>query len=192
MRYSAEHKEQTRKQIVRSAERTFRKLGFGGAGIDRLVREAGVTSGAFYGHFKSKEEAFAATAIAGLAALENTIAQMQQDHGVKWAEKFVDFYLDDLRTCDLAESCALQSLTPDVMRAKASTRSAYEEAFIKVLDRFAEGLPQFDRETARSHARAVLALVAGAVTLARSFGSEEQSKETAQAAREAALSILSP
>jgi len=191
MRYSAEHKEQTRKQIVRSAERTFRELGFGGAGIDRLVREAGVTSGAFYGHFKSKEDAFAATAIAGLALLEDTIAQMQEDHGEQWAGKFVDFYLNDLRTCDLAESCALQSLTPDVMRARESTRSAYESAFTKVVDRFAEGLPQFDKETAQSRARAVLALVAGAVTLARSSASKDLSKASAEAAREAALLILS-
>src|ERR1700712_1064283 len=53
MRYSPEHKEETKRRILLAAGRSFRKEGFNQAGIDGLARGAGVTSGAFYGHFRS-------------------------------------------------------------------------------------------------------------------------------------------
>ena len=57
MRYAAGHKEGARTRILDAAGRGFRRLGFGGIGVDGLAKEAGVTSGAFYGHFPSKAEA---------------------------------------------------------------------------------------------------------------------------------------
>ena len=57
MRYSAEHKKQTRARILAAAGQLFRREGYGGSGIDGLTRGAGVTNGAFYGHFRSKSEA---------------------------------------------------------------------------------------------------------------------------------------
>lgn len=54
----AERSAQTRRQLLRAAERVFRRDGFHGASIETIAAEAGFTKGAFYGNFADKEEAF--------------------------------------------------------------------------------------------------------------------------------------
>ncbi len=191
MRYPPEHKQQARAYIVASSGRCFRRHGLDGIGIDGLAREAGVTSGAFYGHFKSKNSAFMETAVQGLKDLAAAITDLQTAQGDSWASHFIDFYLGERRICELGESCGLQSLTPDVMRAGLVTRTAYEEAFVAVVDSVASGFPNMAQEQARSTAQALLALLSGGVTLARSMSSDEMSDEIAQSLRMAAIALVS-
>jgi AcrR family transcriptional regulator len=49
---------ETRASLLRSAAELFCRHGLEGASVDRVAREAGFTKGAFYAHFKSKEELF--------------------------------------------------------------------------------------------------------------------------------------
>src|SRR4051812_5727069 len=105
MRYGPEHKQAARAKILLAVGRGFRKRGYDGIGVDGLAKEAGVTSGAFYGHFASKSEAFEAAALAGLVDLRHAIEQLRTAEGDGWLAKFVDFYLSAKRTCDLGDSC---------------------------------------------------------------------------------------
>src|SRR5882724_7437148 len=105
MRYRPDHKEEARARMLNAAGRGFRRLGFGGIGVDGLAKEAGVTSGAFYGHFPSKAEAFKAAAVAGLVQLREGVEHLRAKEGDAWLEKFADFYMGARRTCDLGESC---------------------------------------------------------------------------------------
>ena len=89
MRYQAEHKQEAKAKLLEAAGRGFRRLGYGGIGVDGLAKEAGVTSGAFYGHFKSKDAAFGAAALAGLDDLRAGIAALQDEQGARWAETFI-------------------------------------------------------------------------------------------------------
>ena len=59
MRYSAEHKQETRKRIVRAAARQFCRHGGKGLAIADLMRELGLTHGGFYKHFDSKQQLLA-------------------------------------------------------------------------------------------------------------------------------------
>lgn len=58
--------EATRSRILKAAMEEFMRAGFSGASLRKISREAGVTTGAFYGYFKSKEEVF--DALVGEAA----------------------------------------------------------------------------------------------------------------------------
>jgi len=87
-----------------------------------LAKEAAVTSGALYGHFASKEDAFKETLAAGIYELCAGITALQTEHGPKWLEAFVDCYLGYKRVCDLGDSCTMQSLTSEVQRADADTK----------------------------------------------------------------------
>ena len=62
MRYGKEHKQETRQRIIETAGRRF-KRGIDGSGIATLMADAGLTNGAFYAHFASKED-LVATAVA--------------------------------------------------------------------------------------------------------------------------------
>src|SRR6516225_10426199 len=98
MRYSAEHKEETRRRILNAAGQLFRKEGYGGSGIDGLTRAAGVTNGAFYGHFKTKSEAFQIAVVAGLEVLRLAVVELKAGRGKRWLKIFIDFYLGPKRT----------------------------------------------------------------------------------------------
>ena len=167
MRYGPDHKEAARAKILGAVGRGFRRHGYDGIGVDGLAKEAGVTSGAFYGHFASKGDAFAAAALAGLVELRQAIERFRVEEGADWLGRFVDFYMSTKRTCELGESCALQSLTPEVARAGRETRVSFEVELLHVVEATAEGLPGKTPAARRKLAWTILAALSGGVTLAR-------------------------
>src|SRR3954454_1848393 len=56
MRYAKDQKQATRQRIVEAAGRRFKEDGIDGAGVAAVMSDAGLTNGAFYGHFTSKED----------------------------------------------------------------------------------------------------------------------------------------
>ena len=181
-------KEESKTKILKSAGRGFRSRGFGGSGVDGLAKDAAVTSGAFYAHFKSKADAFREAVVIGLAELKDGVEQMRAQLGPRWRKGFIDFYLGDRRTCDLADSCALQSLSGEVARADDETREAFETELRGIIDAVAaglEGAPKAKREEAIS----LLALLVGSVTLARAVKDPTVSNEIAAAVRKTALGL---
>lgn len=189
MRYGPEHKEEARTKILQAAGRGFRRLGFGGIGVDGLAKEAGVTSGAFYGHFPSKAEAFKAAAVVGLEQLREAIEDLRAKQGEAWLEDFVDFYLSVRRTCDPSESCALQSLTPEVARADRDTKAAFEAELVKLVEVVAEGLPHGTLPARRKTAWAILAILSGGVSIARSTTDQKTGAQIAAAIKAAVLAL---
>lgn len=189
MRYAQSHKEEAHGRILGAAGRGFRRLGYGGIGVDGLAREAGVTSGAFYGHFPSKADAFKAAAVAGLVDLRKAIEGLQAQHGDGWLAAFAEFYMSVRRTCELGESCALQSMTPEVARADDETRAAYEAELLKVVDAVAGGLRHGNLAKRRQTAFVILSLLSGSVTLARSASDPGLGARTAAAVEATVLQL---
>jgi AcrR family transcriptional regulator len=189
MRYGPGHKDEARNKILNAAGRGFRRLGFGGIGVDGLAKDAGVTSGAFYGHFPSKAEAFKAAAVAGLVQLREAIEDLRASEGEGWLWTFADFYLSVRRTCDLADSCALQSLTPEVARADRGTRTAYEAELVRVAEAVAAGLPNGPLAARRQIAWAILALLSGGVSMARAAADPKTGAQIAASIKGAVMTL---
>jgi AcrR family transcriptional regulator len=197
MRYSVEHKQETRTRVIAAAGQLFRKEGYGGAGIDALTKAAGVTNGAFYGHFKSKGEAFRTAVLAGLEELRQGISVLKASQPKDWLTTFVGYYLGYKRTCELGESCALPSLSPDVMRADDETRNAYTAELQHLIEEVAAGLPEHglpgQSETRREdQAIVLLAMLSGGVTLARAVSDPALSERIANLIAQAALRAAEP
>ncbi len=188
MAHRAGQKEESRLKILRGAGRGFRRAGFGGSGVDGLAKEAGVTSGAFYAHFKSKADAFREAVLMGLGDMKCNIERTREELGNRWRAAFVDVYVGERRTCDLSESCALQSLSIEVARADDEARAAYEEQFRLIIASVADGLEGKPKKR-REEAIALLALLTGGVTLARAVQDPEFSNEIAEAVRKAAMNL---
>ena len=183
----SEQKVQTRQRILESAGRGFRKAGFGGIGVDGLAKEAGLTSGAFYVHFDSKAHAFRESVAQGMAELRGGVLYFQEKHGRAWWPEFVRFYLGYKRTCDLSDSCTLQSLSPEVGRADAAAREAFEAGLREVAAALVGGpaSPRAPRDL--DAACAALSMLIGAVTLGRAVGSARLSQQIAESAEAALL-----
>ena len=73
MPYTKEHKQKSREQILDSASRLFAQRGYEAVSIDDLMKDAGLTRGGFYNHFKNKPDVYAEAIIH--AALKSPIAQ---------------------------------------------------------------------------------------------------------------------
>jgi TetR/AcrR family transcriptional repressor of nem operon len=183
----SEQKQQTRQRILDAAGRGFRKGGFGGIGVDGLAKEAGVTSGAFYVHFESKAAAFRESVVRGMTDLQDGVRHFQTTHGKDWWPEFVRFYLGTKRTCELAESCALQSLPPEVARSDGSARGAFEVELLEIAAVIATGPPSPGAPETVEAAFTALAMLVGTVTLARAVEDKAVSQKIAAAAERALL-----
>lgn len=186
MRYPKDQKERSREKLLAEAGRAFRKQGYGMIGVDGLAKGANMTSGAFYVHFGSKKEAFLESVKQGLEDLRAGIAKFQQQEGAGWLRVFGDFYMEDRRTCDLAEGCALPSLSSEVERAGEDARGVYELKLREIASQMASGLTGTEAER-RAQAWATLALLMGGLTMARTVQDPGLSEEIAVAVRAAVL-----
>jgi len=93
-------------------------------------------------------------------------------YGENWWVEFAEFYTNQKRTCDLTESCALQTLTPEVGRSDEDVRALFETELLKVAE-----LASSKQD--RNKAWASLAMLIGGVTLARAVKDEDLSNEIA-------------
>ena len=170
-----------------AAGRGFRKQGFGLVGVDSLASGAGVTSGAFYGHFRSKVEAFRASLTGGLTDFRKAIEEFQERFGQGWVESLADFYFTERVTCDLADGCALPSLSGDVARADAKTKAAFQKEYLSIVAALAEGLPGTTAEAREARALVMTALFSGGVTIARSVRDKATRDRIARVLRDAVV-----
>ena len=60
MKRTREEAEQTRERLLDAAEQVFQRKGVSRTSLEDIAREAGLTRGALYWHFKDKSDVFAA------------------------------------------------------------------------------------------------------------------------------------
>lgn len=180
-------KEQTKEKILIAASQNFKSNGYSGIGVDGIAKAAGVTSGAFYSHFGSKDGAFDAALIAGLNEVIEGIPQFQSNFGKKWVEEFADYYLSQKHQNDLACGCAMTTLSPEVVRATSETQATYEKMMSKIIDLAADGLEGGSKEDKRSRAWAMLSILIGGLTMARAVKTKKTTNEIAQSIKASAI-----
>src|ERR1700674_351393 len=191
MRYAADHKEKSRARILDTAGREFRVKGFDGVGIDALMAAAELTSGAFYGHFGSKNAVIAEVVRSGLDRLKNGILRTQERHSDGWLAAFADAYLGEAHRRNIAGGCALPSLSGDIVRADGQERTEYQAGLIECARLMAAQPPFSGMADGRQRALAALVILAGGTLLARAVADEEVGREIAAAAAVAVSAVTS-
>ncbi len=187
MRASKEHMEKTRSHILKSSEQGFREEGYSGLGINGLAKRAGMTSGAFYGHFSSKNQAFQEVIEKGMNDYIDTLIQLEEQYQGDWPQQFLDFYLSLEHTDDLGHSCVVPALSADVMRSDEDTKKLFSAKLEQIVVQMSSGLVGRDK----AGAWALVSLLAGSVMIARCSSSRNQSKEILESAHTLANSIVS-
>ncbi len=180
-------KEQTRARILDAASQSFRSSGYAGTGVDGVAKAAGVTSGAFYAHFGSKDGAFEAALVAGLDEVIESIPNFQNEFGSDWVGAFADYYLGEAHRKNLACGCAMTTLSPEVARADPEVRMAYEAKMNRIVGQIADGLGGNSDEGRHARAWAMLSTLIGGLTLSRAVADPDIANAIAAAARAAAL-----
>jgi TetR/AcrR family transcriptional repressor of nem operon len=189
MRYSREHKQETRERIVRKASVRLRERGAHGVGVADLMKEAGLTHGGFYAHFDSRESLLVeAFAYAMDRSMEHWRKTAEQTPPEKRFAMIVDSYLNTTHRDDPGRGCAVPTLGAEIARESPKTRKAFAAKLEQMIDMVAEQMIDLPPKAARKQAAATLATMMGTLVLSRIAGNGEFSNEILAAGREAVLS----
>ena len=186
MPYTAEHKQETRTRIIRSARRLFNRNGFADVTIGEIMSEAGLTHGGFYKHFAAKEDLYSAAVLEFIRS--DTPEPWQAKNidpkakGPDLAAMILDAYLSKDHFRDREASCPMIALPSDVARNNASVKKAFREVMEMMAGVFAANLPAGKRPK-RERALALVALAVGGMVLARAIDDKPLSDEIRDSAR---------
>lgn len=163
MRYGTEHKANTRKRLLEAAGTLAKQDGFAATGVDALTAAAGLTSGAFYAHFASKDEMLAALVDSELGRSLRLFA------GGSDAELHaaLDAYLGAGHVENPGRGCAVPALVADIARASPDARQAFERRLGEIRQALAPHCRD-DRD-----AWVLIAELVGAVAIARALATGE-------------------
>jgi AcrR family transcriptional regulator len=163
MRYSAQHKENTRARLLEATGALVKKQGFAATGVDSLMAAASLTSGAFYSHFRSKNELLEAVTA---HELKRSIA-LFSDKTIDQGMLAIDAYLNQAHVAHPESGCMVPCLTPEIARANEQTQRTYEQGIVALK----EQIQHLVKDDAK--AWSVMAQLVGAVMIARGIPSKK-------------------
>lgn len=188
MRYGREHKQATRERILRTAGRRFKRDGIDGSGVTALMADAGLTNGAFYAHFSSKEDLVANVLADQLREQLESLDDMPAGRG--GVERFVRHYLSPEHRDHRDQGCPSAALLDEIGRLTDITREVYGDGLTAFVDALAGHLSSGRPRVPRSATLAVFAMMIGAVQLSRALTDRELGEELLARAAENALTLL--
>jgi AcrR family transcriptional regulator len=190
MPYPPGHREQTRKNILRSARTLFNRHGFSNVKIDAVMEQAGLTRGGFYSYFESKSELYAeAVAIALAETPWSRWDGVTVDFAARdAARQVIAAYLSREHLDDVDGSCPMVALPGDVARSDGVVRGAFERVFTSMAGLFEETLKR-DGRPGRRRALAMASICVGAMVVARAMDNDELATDIRDAARVTALEL---
>ena len=187
MRYGKDQKQATRQRIVEAGGRRFKADGIDGAGVAAVMSDAGLTNGAFYGHFSSKEDLVANVLADQLRAQRQSLDAQPSDRGL---EAFVRSYLSPQHRDQCADGCPSAALLDEIARRPAATRQVFTDELMGVIDDIASRLDPTDVEAARTDALTLFGLMVGTLQLARALTDRDLSDQLLAQGVDTALKLL--
>src|SRR6187401_1089942 len=142
MRYPKDQKQATRQRILEAAGRRFKEDGIAGAGVASVMSDAGLTNGAFYGHFTSKEDLVANVLADQLRAQRRSFES--QPAGRAGIEAFIRSYLSPQHRDQSADGCPSAALLDEIARRPLATRQAFTDELLATADDIAARLDPTD------------------------------------------------
>jgi TetR/AcrR family transcriptional repressor of nem operon len=185
VKVSSEKVSEHREALLATAKRLMQERGFDGAAVADICREAGLTQGALYGQFKSKD-ALAAEAVRRTCEEGASVWGGLRDGGPDCLSAFLDAYLCDTHVGDPGMGCTLAACVSEIGRQDPAIIAAYADGFRRMTDLVRQALPAATPpDEARRRALVLLSGMVGALAVARALekADPELSKDLLAAAR---------
>lgn len=184
MRYTEDHKQQTRERIIDTAAALFKENGINTVGIAVIMKSAQLTNGAFYAHFKSKQTLIEAVIAKELdRQLQTFKGAPQNTAGLKL---LINTYLSTEHRNSCAEGCPSAALIGDITKLHSKAKAIYMSGLNDVKSQIEQRTP-----AAQSHnAYAIFGLLVGTLQLARSVSDAPESEKILASGRQAALQLI--
>jgi TetR/AcrR family transcriptional regulator, transcriptional repressor for nem operon len=188
VRYGKEHKQATRRRIIETAGRRLKRDGIDGSGVATLMADAGLTNGAFYAHFASKDDLVAAAVADQLR--DQRASFSERAPGRAGVEQYVREYLSVQHRDHPGDGCPSAALLDEIGRCTEATRQAYTDGLLAVIDDVAARLAPHNPPSARVKTLGVFALMAGTLQLSRALADRQLADEVLEQGIQNALTLL--
>lgn len=175
-------KEASHERIVGAAARAIRRSGYNGTGVADIMKEAGLTHGAFYAHFESREAMLAEAAdCAGAqanAAAAKIMSAVSPDQALR---TLMETYLSKAHVAAIETGCPISALGSEMPRQSPEVRRAATRRIKEMIDLVARQFPDWGRPSAHERALVTVATMVGTLILARAVNDPALSDELCNA-----------
>ena len=182
-RYAKEHKQASRRRIIEAAGRRLKRDGIDGSGVSTLMADAGLTNGAFYAHFDSKEDLVSTT-------VADQLSEQRERYSAQSLEEIVRGYLSPQHRDDTEGGCPSAALLDEIVRSSDAVKRAYTDGQLAIIDDAAARLAPDDPQAARVRTLGVFALMVGTLQLSRALADQRLADEVLEQAIQNALALL--
>jgi TetR/AcrR family transcriptional regulator, transcriptional repressor for nem operon len=188
MRVSRIQAAENRETVINVASRLFREYGFDGIGLKDLMKGAGLTQGAFYKQFASKDDLAAQASRRALESASRRWIAAAEANPQDPLGAVVAFYLSMGHRVERMDGCPVVALGSDAARQGADVKASFEAGIREYLEILGSWVGEADaEEPGDDRAMAILSTMVGAVLLSRAVNDEQLSKRFLQAAAESVL-----
>jgi TetR/AcrR family transcriptional repressor of nem operon len=184
MRVSRIQAAENRQTVINVASRLFRERGFDGIGLKDLMEGAGLTQGAFYKQFESKEDLAAQASRRALESASQRWSAAIAENPDDPLGAVIAFYLSAGHREEKLDGCPVVALGSDAARQGTGVKAAFEEGIKAYLEVLGPLLPKTDGEDSNRKAMVVLSTMVGAMTLARAVNDPDLAQAFQNAAVE--------
>lgn len=193
MRYSKEHKAQTRDRVLKEAAAVLRANGPDRLAVAEVMNRAGLTHGGFYSHFANRDELLSeAVGYMFRDRYDHFFSDSDMAEPRVALQRFVDSYLS-VRHCKARDTgCPIPILAGELHRLPAKAQGRFDQAVTRLTQGVAVLLERMGVEPAQSRATSAVAEMVGAVAIARTLASSTAVAEllhTAKASVEEKLAL---
>ena len=183
MRVTKQVAAENRRRILTAAARLFREQGIDGAGVDAITEAAGLTPGAFYSQFDSKEAVVAEALRLVLDESRDLWARDANGQDQSDAlERIIDRYLSRRHRDSPGAGCAVAALGSDIARQPGKIRDVFTERLGESLEILAKLVPARTASRRYDSAIRLFSTMVGALILARAVRDEALSRRILKAA----------
>jgi len=184
MRVSRIQAAENRQTVINTASRLFREHGFDGIGLKDLMEAAGLTQGAFYKQFESKEDLAAQASRRALESASERWSAAIAENPDDPLGAVIAFYLSAGHREEKLDGCPVVALGSDAARQGPGVKAAFEEGIKAYLEVLGPLLPKTDGEDSNRKAMVVLSTMVGAMTLSRAVNDPDLAQAFQNAAVE--------
>nr|WP_291061458.1 TetR/AcrR family transcriptional regulator [Hyphomonas sp.] len=179
--------EENRENVINVASRLFRERGFDGIGLKDLMAGAGLTQGAFYKQFASKEDLAAQASERAFESAFGRWSLAAETNPEDPLGAVVAFYLSTDHREERMDGCPIVALGADASRQSEDVKASFESGIRTHLEILGQMIGETGGDEARDKSMAVLSTMVGAVLLSRAVNDKALSKQILDAASESIL-----
>jgi TetR/AcrR family transcriptional regulator, transcriptional repressor for nem operon len=167
VKVTKEKSAENRAALTRTAARLFRERGIDGVGVAAISKAAGLTHGALYAQFPSKQ-ALIGEALAHALASSHAYMTAPKPNGAPTFSDLLDLYLSPEHRDNLAGGCAMAASASEIARQDEVVSARFAEGFEQMVEAVQATLgPTTLSADARARALTIGAAMIGGVAMAR-------------------------